>query len=294
MKRRRWGLKDGFVGQEEGGGGVSVGKGGGTGRGGMELKMVAMKGGYGWRYALVDALQKGFAYRNVSVVNVLCGQHCFLSVKAVQLWVRLGLVSSEEEGFKEGNELVRLRVLWPVLRRKSFSSRRAWFRIHAGNVDQVLLAPASAHVFRNWDAEEMVMLLQNADVIRPRRRKLRTYPPSFTGAEAVKLWIATGTVTDSFEAVCLGRKLLETGYIQHLGSDCKFKDSDRLYAVVEDDCTNTWDWFGAAGECFTEDELYKGKASVDMNCEEGRVKLENLSMSNLSSSIVGKLGDLRR
>ncbi len=74
---------------------------------------------------------------------------------------------------------------------------------------------------------------KNGVSIKDRKKTLKTYPNAFVAEEAVNWMIQHLPIRDREDAVQLGNKLLENGYIQNLSEPNKpFKDGEVFFSFV--------------------------------------------------------------
>lgn len=68
--------------------------------------------------------------------------------------------------------------------------------------------------------------------ISDRKKGWRTYSRCFVGSEAVQ-WLMVSYKLTRLQAVQLGRKLMNSGYLRHVSYDQVFTDADYLYQFTE-------------------------------------------------------------
>jgi len=77
--------------------------------------------------------------------------------------------------------------------------------------------------------------MKNGVSIKDRKKTLKTYPNAFVGEEAVNWMLQHLPIRDRDEAVQLGNKLLQNGYIQNLSETNKpFKDGEVFFAFLSE------------------------------------------------------------
>ncbi|KAJ8907488.1 hypothetical protein NDN08_007599 [Rhodosorus marinus] len=144
---------------------------------------------------------------------------------AVKVWVTAEAAFNNYEALRKGQMMLERGLISPVGgRRKKFDVNSFYkiTRAESGIWDGA---------FKEPDQKLLVRLVLDNIVVETKSRG-SPFPSYFSAREAVKLWVARGTVPDVHMAVKVGEKLVQSRFIEPVGHRRPFANKNRYFAVT--------------------------------------------------------------
>eukprot|EP00188_Purpureofilum_apyrenoidigerum_P004555 Plantae.Rhodophyta-Purpureofilum_apyrenoidigerum.ctg5228.p1 GENE.Plantae.Rhodophyta-Purpureofilum_apyrenoidigerum.ctg5228~~Plantae.Rhodophyta-Purpureofilum_apyrenoidigerum.ctg5228.p1 ORF type:complete len:298 (-),score=59.02 Plantae.Rhodophyta-Purpureofilum_apyrenoidigerum.ctg5228:218-1111(-) len=88
------------------------------------------------------------------------------------------------------------------------------------------------HVQMNHERALVQILLENGTA-RERKRLWKTFPQSFRGSDAIRVWLSSGLVESIEDAVIEGTLLMKMGLVRHVTGRKDFENSHTLFVVAK-------------------------------------------------------------
>eukprot|EP00189_Rhodosorus_marinus_P008862 CAMPEP_0184754998 /NCGR_PEP_ID=MMETSP0315-20130426/44919_1 /TAXON_ID=101924 /ORGANISM="Rhodosorus marinus, Strain UTEX LB 2760" /LENGTH=285 /DNA_ID=CAMNT_0027234457 /DNA_START=682 /DNA_END=1539 /DNA_ORIENTATION=- len=144
---------------------------------------------------------------------------------AVKVWVTAEAAFNNYEALRKGQMMLERGLISSVGgRRKKFDVNTFYkiTRAESGILDVAFEEP---------DQKLLVRLVMDNIVVETKSRSSK-FPSYFSASEAVKLWVARGTVPTVHMAVKVGKKLVESRLIEPVGHRRPFANKNRYFAVT--------------------------------------------------------------
>mmetsp|Transcript_28164 Transcript_28164/g.110695 ORF Transcript_28164/g.110695 Transcript_28164/m.110695 type:complete len:273 (+) Transcript_28164:355-1173(+) len=156
---------------------------------------------------------------------------------AVKVWVTAEAAYNRYDGLGKGQMMLERGLISPVGGRKKKFDVNTFYKITRAE------SKFWDGAFEEPDQKLLVRLVIDNIVVDAKSRG-STFPSYFSSREAVKLWVARGTVPDIRMAVKVGEKLVESRLIEPVGHKRPFANKKRYFAVTvaqQDEITATDD-----------------------------------------------------